>query len=453
MYLSIFIYLSGFTLTTPTETHQIFFTQQDKSLDQIQESQLEWSDYKNPIFNGTNNGIYWFKIAIHSINEPHVIRVANAHITDYQFYYRNQTLEPMANQRYLAYKIDQAHSHDLFYLKVNCEKEANIPITIHSLSHYRSLNSRNWNIYFAYYGFMLAIVLFSLLSYFQYQDNTYLFYIMLTIGVNIPPAIHEGLFNLVMSPKMVNYIFEPIAHLLCGTFSALFTYKYLRLSLHNNRFTTIVTFFIVLGLASAILFMYFKSYPFFIALDMIMMVILSICAIYGVLNFNRNNYAKFFCIALCPLLLAAYDFYIFPVFGIKLLGLTLDQYRIGNVIELIVFTVAIGFRGKLLATENRNMRLAIRKLSIGGLSSQKKKYEELFLHDKLSKSYFFTNQEIRVFDQILLNKTNREIAEELFISTNTVKFHTRNIYQKLAINNRKEVSDKADEITNEYLCS
>ncbi|QTE23218.1 helix-turn-helix transcriptional regulator [Polaribacter cellanae] len=41
------------------------------------------------------------------------------------------------------------------------------------------------------------------------------------------------------------------------------------------------------------------------------------------------------------------------------------------------------------------------------------------------------------------NKTNKEIAEALFISVNTVKYHVKNIYDKLNIKSRREAQNIA----------
>jgi len=49
-----------------------------------------------------------------------------------------------------------------------------------------------------------------------------------------------------------------------------------------------------------------------------------------------------------------------------------------------------------------------------------------------------TKQEQKVFE-LMLNNSNKEIADKLFISLSTVKTHINNIYSKLSINSRKEI--------------
>ena len=53
-----------------------------------------------------------------------------------------------------------------------------------------------------------------------------------------------------------------------------------------------------------------------------------------------------------------------------------------------------------------------------------------------------TSQEVTVAELMLENKTNKEIASELFISLNTVKTHIRNLYAKLEVSNRAEFVEK-----------
>ncbi len=58
------------------------------------------------------------------------------------------------------------------------------------------------------------------------------------------------------------------------------------------------------------------------------------------------------------------------------------------------------------------------------------------LNDKLHNQ--LTEREFEALRLSLMGKTNQEIAEELYISMSTVKFHLRNSYQKMGVQNRKE---------------
>ncbi|MBL0739492.1 response regulator transcription factor [Flavobacterium sp. GN10] len=57
-------------------------------------------------------------------------------------------------------------------------------------------------------------------------------------------------------------------------------------------------------------------------------------------------------------------------------------------------------------------------------------------------SLALTNQEEKITKLILEDKSNKEIADELFISLSTVKTHIRNLYAKLDVANRHELTAK-----------
>jgi LuxR family maltose regulon positive regulatory protein len=57
-----------------------------------------------------------------------------------------------------------------------------------------------------------------------------------------------------------------------------------------------------------------------------------------------------------------------------------------------------------------------------------------------------THREQEVLKLIAAGLTNREIAEELVISPETVKKHTGNIYGKLGASNRTEAAARAREL-------
>ncbi|WP_339815017.1 helix-turn-helix transcriptional regulator [uncultured Imperialibacter sp.] len=59
------------------------------------------------------------------------------------------------------------------------------------------------------------------------------------------------------------------------------------------------------------------------------------------------------------------------------------------------------------------------------------------LNDRLSTPT--SEREYDVLKMVFTQKTNQEIADELFLSINTVKSHLKNLYDKLGVNNRGEV--------------
>ncbi|MCG9792321.1 response regulator transcription factor [Flavobacterium algicola] len=63
-------------------------------------------------------------------------------------------------------------------------------------------------------------------------------------------------------------------------------------------------------------------------------------------------------------------------------------------------------------------------------------------HKGLNASEALSNQELKIKQQIIDGKSNKEIAEELFISLNTVKTHISNIYSKLNVSSRRELVTK-----------
>ena len=72
-----------------------------------------------------------------------------------------------------------------------------------------------------------------------------------------------------------------------------------------------------------------------------------------------------------------------------------------------------------------------------------KEHQPAMSAENLASRYpMLTNRELDVLQLILENKKRREIAEELFVTENTVKKHTAHIYEKLEVSDRSELLQK-----------
>ncbi len=64
-------------------------------------------------------------------------------------------------------------------------------------------------------------------------------------------------------------------------------------------------------------------------------------------------------------------------------------------------------------------------------------------HKRLLETYpeleNLSKRELEVFAQLLTDKTQAQIAEELYITHSSVHFHCKNIYKKLGISSRKQL--------------
>ena len=100
--------------------------------------------------------------------------------------------------------------------------------------------------------------------------------------------------------------------------------------------------------------------------------------------------------------------------------------------QLIEQNVAVDYIGRILAAFKQDERSALQGES-DHLTGRP-------LADPL------TNGELDVLELLAQRLQNKEIAESLFISPETVKKHLNNIYGKLNVTGRRQAVDKAEKL-------
>lgn len=101
--------------------------------------------------------------------------------------------------------------------------------------------------------------------------------------------------------------------------------------------------------------------------------------------------------------------------------------------EILILTVAVSFTALGIFTGSK---LFVKK----SRSIDFQRNEKALAHLQIS------DRELEVLEQLAKGQSNKEIADTLFVSVNTVKTHLKNLYEKLEVNRRSLAVKKAREL-------
>lgn len=183
----------------------------------------------------------------------------------------------------------------------------------------------------------------------------------------------------------------------------------------------------------------------FIYGEFIGLIVILLCCLSGFLVLKKSKFAIFIVFAYGFLMVMFFLFTISvynPALGIKA---DLDYLKVASVFEMCILTYAVSYRIKLLEIDKLTVEMDLhqtgKKLNFlkKGYSKGKISVNEQKLIE-YSNHYNLTKQEVKVLVMLLKQgATNKEIAEQLFISVSTVKFHLTNIYAKLGVTKRGDL--------------
>ncbi len=112
--------------------------------------------------------------------------------------------------------------------------------------------------------------------------------------------------------------------------------------------------------------------------------------------------------------------------------------------EVEVSSLKASIDGCVIKTQPSQLCKAIEIVNGGGLFYRRAILEKIIrslsLHNQFSNLNSLSEQEQKILKLVKMGKTNKEIAKDLHISTETVKSHVRKIRLKLGLNNRRQLT-------------
>lgn len=385
---------------------------------------------ENQILEPYSDDVYWFKIPKHKTEVDYIFRLLYERIHNAKVYQGLKKLDALKSQRFLSYKFSRK---DDVYIRVNPKLHAYIPVEL--LPAEKSYLKENRYLLFNgfYYGFAFLVIIYNIFYFFLFKDDAFLYYSLFLASMVFGVFTMDGMLNFYEVDEHTNNLLMIVNYFLLSFFSSKFANSYLFL---DNYYPKLKKISYSLGIIIIILGIHYLFYGSYYSLLFLNILVFSLLIIYwfcSVLLFKKNVYTKILAIAYVIILFSAIDFFILKFSGISIINIDATNIKVGAFLEMIILSIAVLYRMKTLKEENNLMRKEIVMYSEQLVHLEKTQTEkEKNNLEKLS------SREKEIFDLIVLGKSNKEIGMELNISVNTVKFHLKNVYEKLNIKNRRE---------------
>lgn len=408
---------------------------------------------------GLNNGNYWFcvKLKNRQSSLQHVVIQLPTHNIGSIILYR--ACESKLNQVANSYGIIQggsgtmdsrfptflvtleANSEDTFYLNTTFYKDTNFPITIGSQNEYYSDSVWHGTMSGLYYGFLLAVLTINFFFFYRFRDEVYLYYLIFLVSYTMGMLVYDGFLRLLPEVDA-----EPCIHLIMEITMFVFAFKFLDLNTVVPRFKNYAIVFVILIGVCETLHLVSGNYLFFALGDVIAMISFLLVWIIGLSTIKKVKYARFYVLGYFILIVYGYYCVMAYNFGLFQISAYNFLFKIASTVDMLIFTYAISYRMDVLSKENQKIIDELRTF-VGQfkIMNSVDPFYALLKENELS-NQSLTLREVEILKCLYQGLSNPEIAEKLFISANTVKFHIKNIYKKLDVSNRKETSEKLSSI-------
>jgi DNA-binding CsgD family transcriptional regulator len=441
--------LDSLSTETTIKTHLDYYHDISKkeTIKTIQER--AFSFYGNKIFPGEQEQKFWFKLRL-TKPEKHkgeFFFLLNTVSIDKIVFYQNigsgyeKQYEFIKNgEKNIEIPINFTTTSD-FLFEVSFTKSIYFPIQIENKQCLDKLHKTNLVIYGLYYGFVLFVLLINLFFYRQTKERFFLYYILLTLSIALILFELDGLVYLLFGNVKWILFIDVVLHTFLLASFALFTSEALQLNTYIPKLKWFGIAIVLLNILSFLIYVSTNSlFPYSLG-ELFNLIGLLTYWFIGILFFKRLIFARFMFIAYSVIIITNIIYVLPSEFGMADIGFTPTTFKIGSIIEMLIFLYAISYRHKTLSKEKIHIEQELESHKKELLEKNQK--TEISAQQKLENfndKFNLTNREIEVLDYIIKGKNNKEIASGLFLTEATVKYHCSKLYIKTKVKNRSQLT-------------
>ena len=398
---------------------------------------------KSPL--GFKDATFWVAIQLDSVvnTSKSYLHFKDSFIESIQLYNSNGKIE-FSSKKVDSPILSIPIKNSYYIAAITFSQHPYIDVTAYTEDYQQHQTNTSFLFKGAFFGLVIVFMIINLFFAYSFKDSIFLYYIFFLLCVNMGISLYDGsLTSLITNKNYISYLIGTnyfITPLSC----ALFCISYLQLHEYIPLAVKIAKVILVIILISVITFFITLDFKILAFGEMFSLSIYLSSWILGFVLIRKQPFAKYYVLGYAILFGTAIVYALSVNFGIHLFPVTIDHLKIGVLLEVIVLTYATTGRTKKLIEDNEKMASEL-QFYINSTLLNTNSLQESIIVDKIisyKQQHNLTDREADVLLELTKNTTNRVIAEKLFISVNTVKYHIRNIYEKLDIKNRAEVHKK-----------
>lgn len=307
-----------------------------------------------------------------------------------------------------------------------------------------------------FYGIMLIMAIYNFILYLSLKDEAYLWYVGTTVFAILTTISINKLGDQFLWPNHKGLdatIYITFAGI-CMFFSSRFAAVFLKLKEYDKRLDHLMWIISGLSLLLSILSLVLTLEQITPFGRWLVLFTFPTYIVVAILILRKGFVpAKFYLIAWVPYALGLIVRTVHGAGWINTNQLVESSLELGGAMEIALLSFALAHRIKEIQEENIQIREQLQnyisqKIQLKRSNKNNEEISEENIKEienkvaALAVEFDLTEREVDVLMYLAKGFSNSKIAEELFVSINTVKYHTKNIYIKLGVKKRYEINSR-----------